>query len=194
MSMARLQLLFLVVSYACATQPKRIAIPKHMLASPSRGAGKVRTLKVARQEGAVEAAPAMQPYTLRIVDQGRAYEVSLPPVRGGYEVRIPLHGTEGSDMPELSAERPEELPQDSLEYKRRLIGIRALFARNSFEIASFELAKLLELYPTDEELLAMSGSLEWKRGNKDKAREIWQRVLELNPTNEAVLRILAEEK
>jgi Flp pilus assembly protein TadD len=97
-------------------------------------------------------------------------------------------------MPELTVERPEGLPQDSLEYKRRLIGIRALFARNSFEIASFELAKLLELYPTDEELLSMSGSLEWKRGNKDKAREIWQRVLELNPTNETVLRILAEEK
>lgn len=183
--MSRTLVLFSVLA-GCARVPTQIDIPEYMKATPKKALVQVKRNTKAKPApgGDVEA------YALRIVDQGRSYEVSLPPVRGGYEVRVPLDSSRRRSDPKPDADPYVDLPQDSLRYKEKLIGVRSLFAQSSFDLAAFELTKLLQLYPDDPQLLAMQGSVEWKLGNEERARELWQRVLDLDPTNVSVLQML----
>lgn len=170
----------------CAAPPRtRIEIPRHLRGPQTNANAKEPASHPGGDHG---------PYAVRISDNGRTYEISLPPVAGGYEVRVPLAAPQRVATTEQSEVVPSNgLPERSTPAFEVLLGkIRELFARKSYEIALFELDKLQQAHPDDPELLAMQGSIEWKRGNREKARELWEQAVELDYSNEAVLNMLGE--
>lgn len=171
-----------VVLSGCATSQPRMVVPEHLRASPAANADEGQASKPAQKnEGA---------YQLRIVDQGRSYDVQFPPVTGGYELRLPLPKKGKSPLPALVDPTEKPIPRDGPGFRERLVEIRSHFARGQLDVAQVELNRLLAMYPNDPELLAMQGSLAWQQGDRDLARDIWRRVLEMDPSNVAVQRML----
>lgn len=164
MSSSSVVLLFLV---AC-TAPRKIDVPLHLRAGTEKP----------------ETKP--QPFVVTLNDGARAWNVSLPAVSGGYEVRIPVGS--GEALP--SAGRKPVLLKDSLEYKAALARVQALYQRKSYDLALLELAKLREDFPDEPKLLAMEGTIHFKAGDKDKAQKAWEAAAALDPDNEAVLDML----
>jgi hypothetical protein len=161
-------LLAIALPLACAA-PRKIDVPLHLRAGAQKPAG------------------APQPFVVTVNDGTRAWNVSLPAVSGGYEVRIPV-GSGGEALP--SATRKPVLLKDSIEYKAALARVQALFQKKSFDLALLELAKLRADFPDDPKLLAMEGTIHFKMGDKDKAQKAWEAAAALDPENEAVLDML----
>ncbi len=139
-----------------------------------------------------KASYAQPPYAVRLTDNDRTWNVWLPPVSGGYEVRIPIG--KGDALAGAEAKRPGILSQDSTEFRAAMARVTGLFQRKSYELALLELSKLREDFPDDPKLLSMQGTLYLNMGEKQKALEAWERVLELDPANTAVLEKLESIK
>jgi tetratricopeptide (TPR) repeat protein len=160
--MLRISLLLLLA--ACAAR-RKIEVPKHLRAKPVN----------------MEAA-----YVVKLQDGDKTWSVALPPVSGGYEVRIPI----GKGDALLPPGSKRVLLKDSADYKAALARVQALFQRKSYDLALLELAKLNEAFPDDAKLVAMEGTIYFKMGDKDKAQKAWERAAELDPENGTVLDML----
>ena len=68
--------------------------------------------------------------------------------------------------------------------------VQRLFKSQNFELAMVRITQLEQAYPDDPKLLSMKGSLWLKLGRKELARETWERVLQSDPDNKAVLEAL----
>lgn len=81
-------------------------------------------------------------------------------------------------------------------YLGTLAKVREMYASRKYEMALVELVDLEPSYPNDERVQAMKGSLYFKLGKPQLARESWQKALALDPDDAAVaeaLRNLKEE-
>ncbi|MFU8806645.1 MAG: tetratricopeptide repeat protein [Bradymonadaceae bacterium] len=65
--------------------------------------------------------------------------------------------------------------------------VQRLFRSGNHELAMVHLVDLEKAYPNDPRLLAMKGTLWMKLGRPELARETWERVLQIDPDNRAVL-------
>lgn len=70
--------------------------------------------------------------------------------------------------------------------------VQKLFKLGNHELAMVRLSELEKAYPNDERLLSMKGTLWLKLGREDLARQTWERVLQINPDNRAVLEALKQ--
>ncbi len=68
--------------------------------------------------------------------------------------------------------------------------VQRLFKSQNYELAMVRLTQLEKAYPNDTRILAMKGSLWLKLGREELARETWERVLQIDPENKAVLEAL----
>lgn len=68
--------------------------------------------------------------------------------------------------------------------------VQRLFKSGNYELAMVRLRQLERAYPNDAKILAMKGTLWAKMGRKELAREAWERVLQIDPQNKAVLEAL----
>lgn len=152
---------------ACAG-PQKIDVPIHLRAATQKQA------------------PEAPPFVVTVNDGTRSWNVSLPAVSGGYEVRIPVGG--GEALP--TAQRKPVLSKDSLEYKAALARVQQLFTKKSYDLALLELGKLRADFPDDPKLLAMEGTIHFKQGDKEKAQQAWEKAAQLDPDNETVLDML----
>jgi tetratricopeptide (TPR) repeat protein len=159
------KLLVVLMLGACSAH-RKIDVPTHLRAPPP---SQVST-----------------PYVVRMQEGEKSWQVALPPVSGGYEVRIPI----GSGEKLLPPGSKNVLVKDSADYKAALARVQALFQRKSYDLALLELAKLTEAFPDDAKLAAMEGTIYFKMGNKDKAQKAWERAADLDPENNAVLDML----
>ncbi|MCC6809840.1 MAG: tetratricopeptide repeat protein [Deltaproteobacteria bacterium] len=159
----------LVLLVACAG-PRKIDVPLHL-----------------RAETQAQKQTPPAPFVVTLNDGGRAWNVSLPAVSGGYEVRIPV-GNAGEALP--SAARKSVLLKESLEFKAALARVQALFAKKSYDLALLELAKLRADFPDDPKLLAMEGTIHFKQGHREKAQKAWEEAAALDPENDTVLDML----
>jgi Flp pilus assembly protein TadD len=145
------------------------------------------------------------PYVVRLSDGAHTWEVQLPAMASGYEVRIPLAdaggldatGTQGSaraasPVAPLDAAAPDTdgSTTDAAGYRAAMTRIATLYQRRSYSPALEEVTRLLRAYPRDTRLLAMQGSLYWKLGDKLHAQESWEQVLTLQPDNDSVRAML----
>ena len=173
----RTALLFIVATamLGCSTQ-RRIVVPKDLLRVSPTGAD--------------------APYVVRLTENGKSWEVELPQVPGGYEVHIPIgaattllveHPPPGNGSPkEPDGKASSSSPQRS----EAVAHLRALYSQKSYAAALQEVEAVLAAYGDDAKLLAMKGSLQWKLGARGDARKTWERVLDLEPENEVVQRML----
>jgi hypothetical protein len=164
---------------ACATGRPHVRIPERLRVQPG--------------------SPASAPYVVKLVDGTRQWEIAVPEVDGGYEVRIPLG--DGSplvpgaapvktDAAKASAAGAPSATDRPAAYVSALALIDALYARQSYDVALREVNSLLAAYADDTRLLAMAGTLSLKLNDPAAAQAAWQRVLELDPGNETVLAAL----
>ena len=70
--------------------------------------------------------------------------------------------------------------------------VRKLYRAGRYEIAVVYLKDLDEDYPEDPKLMSMLGTLYLKLGQEDLAREYWERVLQIDPTDRAVIDALKQ--
>jgi tetratricopeptide (TPR) repeat protein len=153
---------------SCASR-QHIDVPQYLRANPAKA--------------------AQPPYAVKLTDNDRTWNVWLPPVSGGYEVRIPIG--RGDPLPGGSDKKgPSIVSQDSTEFRAAMARVNALFQRKSYDLALLEVTKLRSDFPDDAKLLAMQGTLHWKLGDKQKAQEAWEKAMELDPGNNAVLEML----
>lgn len=68
--------------------------------------------------------------------------------------------------------------------------VQRLFKSQNYELAMVRVRQLEKAYPNDPKILAMKGTLWAKLGRKELARETWERVLQIQPENKAVLEAL----
>ncbi len=125
------------------------------------------------------AAPPVAPPT----EADREVKASTPPApetAGG-----PLTGSGPAEAPGAA---PRATPGRS--YLATLARVNELFRRRQYELALIDLVALDREYPDDERILEMKGTLYWKLGRRDLARDAWERVLALNPDNTAVAQAL----
>jgi len=134
------------------------------------------------------ASQAQPPYAVRLTESDRTWNVWLPPVSGGYEVRIPIG--KGDALAGAEAKKHAILTQDSPEFRAAMARIHGMFQRKSYDLAMLEITKLRVDFPDDGKLLAMQGTLYWKLGEKEKAQQTWERSMELDPANNSVLEML----
>lgn len=68
--------------------------------------------------------------------------------------------------------------------------VQRLFKAQNYELAMVRLTQLERAYPNDTKILSMKGTLWLKLGREELAREAWERVLQIEPDNRAVLEAL----
>lgn len=68
--------------------------------------------------------------------------------------------------------------------------VQRLFKSGNYELAMVRIRQLEKAYPNDAKILAMKGTLWLKIGRKELAREAWERVLQIDPDNKAVVEAL----
>ncbi len=101
----------------------------------------------------------------------------------GRTVRDPGRlGLQGSQEDSADPTRPS--------YLLGIEEVARLFKSGNYELAMVRLRQLEKAYPNDPKLLAMKGTLWAKMGRKELAREAWERVLQIEPQNKAVLEAL----
>jgi tetratricopeptide (TPR) repeat protein len=161
---------FVWATSSCAAK-KRIDVPDHLRSTGNH---------------------VQPPYAVRLVDNERTWNVWLPPVSGGYEVRIPIG--KGDAIAGAEAKGPAILTQDSTEFRAAMARVTGLFQRKSYDLALLELSRLRADFPDDAKLLAMEGTLHMKMGDKKRAQASWERALEIDPANDTVLNMLEELK
>jgi tetratricopeptide (TPR) repeat protein len=154
-------------------------------------------------------------HVVRMSDGTRDWEVEFPDVAVAYEVRIPLRGAPApggapddqvpTHMTAADREMMEERavnaqtagaqkPADKK--KRSYLGgiarVRDLYKTRNYELALIDVVDLEREYPNDTKIMAMKGSIYRKLGKTKLAREVWEKVLALDPDNATVADALRE--
>lgn len=70
--------------------------------------------------------------------------------------------------------------------------VKRLYRAQKYEVAVVFLKKLEKDYPNDLKIMSMMGTLWLKLGQKDLAREYWEKVLAIDPTNKAVIEAMKQ--
>ena len=70
--------------------------------------------------------------------------------------------------------------------------VKKLYRAGRHEMAIIYLKDLEEDYPNDPKLLSMMGTLYLKVGQEELAREYWERVLQIDPTNKTVIEAMKQ--
>lgn len=70
--------------------------------------------------------------------------------------------------------------------------VQELFQAGKFELAMVRVTELEKAYPNDAKLLSMMGTLWLQLGRRELARETWERVLQIDPENRAVIEALRQ--
>lgn len=91
-------------------------------------------------------------------------------------------GLQGSQEDEAAPSRPS--------YLLGIEEVQRLFKSQNYELAMVRLRQLEKAYPNDPKILSMKGSLWLKLGREALAREAWERVLQIDPDNKAVVEAL----
>ena len=156
---------WLVLLVACAGRPPVVDVPQHMRARAAT-------------------APEPRAYSVKLNDGKNEWSIALPPVNGGYEVRIPAGAAD------VDAKKKVIVSKDSIEYKTALGRVQALFAKKSYELALGELVRLRADFPDDAKLAAMEWTLYFKLGDKEKAQRAWEKAMELDPENNTIVDML----
>ena len=140
---------------------------------------------------ATSSTPPEQRYVLRLVENGRTWEVELPEETGGYEVRVPIgppvEAPTLADQ-ELLGKDPKGAPPKS--YLTALAKIAEMYSSHRYELALIAAVDLGQQYPKEARVEAMKGSLYQKLGKTELARESWKKALELDPTDVTVAEAL----
>ena len=154
-------------------------------------------------------------HIIRMSDGTRDWEVEFPDVAVAYEVRIPLRGAPApgaapddqvpTHMTAADREMMEERavtaqaagaqkPADKK--KRSYLGgiarVRDLYRSRNYELALIDIVDLEREYPNDPKIMAMKGSVYRKLGKTKLAREVWEKVLAIDPDNATVADALRE--
>ena len=154
-------------------------------------------------------------HIIRMSDGTRDWEVEFPDVAVAYEVRIPLRGAPApgaapddqvpTHMTAADREMMEERAvnaqaagaQKPADKKRRsylggIARVRELYRTRNYELALIDIVDLEREYPNDTKIMAMKGSVYRKLGKTRLAREVWEKVLALDPDNQTVADALRE--
>lgn len=70
--------------------------------------------------------------------------------------------------------------------------VKRLYRAQKYEVAVVFLKKLERDYPSDLKIMSMMGTLWLKLGQKDLAREYWEKVLAIEPGNKAVIEAMKQ--
>lgn len=89
---------------------------------------------------------------------------------------------QGSQEAEAAPSRPS--------YLLGIEEVQRLFKSQNYELAMVRLTQLEKAYPNDTKILSMKGTLWMRLGREELAREAWERVLQIEPENKAVLEAL----
>ena len=102
-----------------------------------------------------------------------------------------LHNREYADFL-IAAHKPAE----SINYYNKILRIdsrrkdilfsltQAYYLKNDLDSAENITEKILQLYPDDQQATYNLGAIEATKGNKDKAWQIWNRLINQNPNSE----------
>jgi tetratricopeptide (TPR) repeat protein len=156
-------------------------------------------------------------HVVRMSDGTRDWEVEFPDVAVAYEVRIPLRGAPApggapddqvpTHMTAADREMMEERAvnaqaagaksADKKDPKKKsylggIARVRELYRTRNYELALIDVVDLEREYPNDTKIMAMKGSIYRKLGKTKLAREIWEKVLALDPDNATVADALRE--
>ena len=182
--------------FGCGGHQRKIKIPESVVQNPRN--------KQAPQ-------PMSQPYVVKMSDGERVWELEIPVQPG-----VPLKAVVPLDLGQLSQQPPgryqteadgeiieakkqagEKVPQTkpgeqakNQSYLATLARVKELFKRRQYEMALIDLVELDRLYPDDERILEMKGTLYSRLNRPKEAKKAWERVLSLNPNNEVVARAL----
>ena len=77
-------------------------------------------------------------------------------------------------------------------YLATIARARELYKRRQYEMALMDIVELDRMYPDDERVLEMKGTLYLKLNRASDAKKAWERVLALNPNNQGVARALEQ--
>lgn len=156
-------------------------------------------------------------HVVRMSDGTRDWEVEFPDVAVAYEVRIPLRGAPGPgtqpddavpthvtaadrEMMEeraVNAQAAGAKTADKKDAKKKsylggIARVRELYRTRNYELALIDVVDLEREYPNDTKIMAMKGSIYRKLGKTKLAREVWEKVLALDPDNATVADALKE--
>jgi len=156
-------------------------------------------------------------HVVRMSDGTRDWEVEFPDVAVAYEVRIPLRGAPGPgtqpddavpthvtaadrEMMEeraVNAQAAGAKTADKKDAKKKsylggIARVRELYRTRNYELALIDVVDLEREYPNDTKIMAMKGSIYRKLGKTKLAREVWEKVLALDPDNATVADALRE--
>lgn len=155
-----------------------------------------------------ERPPPARPYVVKMSDGKRTWQIEIPVTSGtpSFQAAIPLDL--GAAVQAAPSPPPTEADREIIESKKRagervvpadpkdasktrsylgtIARVKALYKRRQYELALVQLVELDRQYPDDERILEMKGSLYQKLGRPKEAREVWERVLSINPNNRAV--------
>ncbi|MGM0381179.1 MAG: PorV/PorQ family protein [bacterium] len=90
------------------------------------------------------------------------------------------------ELPGLEFDPPKLLLEE-LDIKKKLSAGRVAFARGNYRKALENFVEVYKVWPESVDVLLLIGITEMELGNKKNARQIFKRVLELDPGNEAAL-------
>lgn len=110
---------------------------------------------------------------------------------GGLRPGAELDGGDSGDVDVWAGTEGEPAPTRQ-SYFLGIEDVRKLYRAGRYEMAVVQLKDLDEDYPDDPKILSMLGTLYLKLGQEDLAREYWERVLQIDPTDRAVLDALKQ--
>lgn len=113
---------------------------------------------------------------------------------GGTEPGAELDGGDGADGGAIdpwagSEDRPAPTRRS---YFLGIENVKKLYRAKRYEMAIIYLKELDQDYPDDPKILSMMGTLYLKLGQPDLAREYWERVLQIDPSDRAVIDALKQ--
>lgn len=113
---------------------------------------------------------------------------------GGLEPGAELGGEDGANGGALdpwagTEDRPAPTRRS---YFLGIENVKKLYRAKRYEMAIIYLKELDQDYPEDPKILSMMGTLYLKLGQPDLAREYWERVLQIDPTDRAVIDALKQ--
>lgn len=77
-------------------------------------------------------------------------------------------------------------------YLLGIADVQKLYEHGNYELAMVRLSQLDKAYPNDARILSMKGTLWKKLGRPELARKAWERTLQLQPDNKAVIQALKD--
>lgn len=195
----------LLLCLGCSSSTRTIKIPESVVQRPGT-------------EGQGRTTP--QPYVVKMSDGTRTWQIEVPgsDQPGGFETVIPLdqdpNGPLGKvtlaspSLPQTEADReiieakkqkgepiaapaPGEQPKKA-SYLATIARAKELYKRRQYELAMMDIVELDRMYPDDERVLEMKGTLYLKLNRPNEAKKAWERVLALNPNNQGVARALEQ--